>query len=165
LLLAGSSAYASDEPAPDPTKPTFVTCAGRPSTGRLPAVLPAGDGWLLLVGAATPCRRPSAQDAVAVTSHTPTPALVTQVVHGESEYLRIVRYRSQLAGHFVTSLKVRPSATRVCISDTPDHAVDCVSIKVPTKRNGEAGVPIVGRHTSTAGVTVPRERPFCATCW
>ena len=62
-------------------------------------------------------------------------------------------------------VQVHAGANRVCLADNPKHGLDCVAIRVQETRSGGDGVPLVGGHTTTGGVSFPRKRPFCATCW
>jgi len=188
LLLAGAPASAADEPPePPPTTPTFILCAQGQNSGRLLTVRAFGPGRLLVVGTAKPCRRPSALDAVAVSAEYPDPPRAGRAVgqpstgsHVDGEPIvafptagatdgspsqRIVRFRNLTAGLFVDVVQVYARADRVCLADNPEHGLDCVAIRVPTTRSGDVGVPVVGGHTTTAGVLLPRNRPFCATCW
>jgi hypothetical protein len=157
LAIAGAPARAADDDVPG--GPTYLTCTEqRPAKGRLVLVRPAGPGAVWVAGWVTPCKRPSPRDA----------AMIAWVGKGFGEVAggpSAVYYRRPGTRYFSRVVTVDPLTRRVCLADTPDHAVDCFAVRVPTEADGELGVPVVGGRTTTAKVSLNRYFPWCGSCW
>ena len=163
ILTAGGLAIGAPARATpvDPDNPdrlsTFIDCQRGANGGRMHLVVPAGPGRVWVFGSVRACRSPKPTDTV----------LITDVDH---ELARPAGGRShvyyQRAAHGVFGRAVTLSATtrRLCLSDSPDGALDCYSVRVPS-RKGELGVPVVGGRTTTRNVTLDSYFGFCGSCW
>jgi len=157
LAIAGAPAQAADDDVHG--GPTYPTCTKqRPAKGRLDLVRPAGPGAVLVVGSVTLCKRPSPRDA----------AMISWVGKGFGEVAggpSAVYYRRPATRYFGRVVTLDPRTRRVCLADTLAHAVDCFAVRVPAGADGALGVPVVGRRTITAKVTLNRYFPWCGSCW
>ena len=154
LLATGSPARADDED----DRPTYIECTDSHGRGTFYTVLPTGPGAVAVLGSIRPCRTPSARDAAVIAS-VDRHGAGNQVTPNGTVY-----YRGPLRGLFVRLVKVDPSTRRLCLADTPVHAVDCFGVRVPVK-NGKPGLPIVSGRTTTANVVINTYEGLCGTCW
>lgn len=153
LFVLPTGAQAADED----TGPTYIECKKKQATGQFHRVVPVGPGKVWVSGRIQPCRTPGARDAAVIAEMGPE-------VGDEAGGPSVVYYRSTASGQFSRIVTLTPDVRRVCLADTPKHAVDCYAVRVPVKA-GKPGVPVVGGRTTTAGFYIPPTYGLCGFCW
>jgi hypothetical protein len=157
-LAIGAPAHATPVDPDNPYRlPTFIDCARGTNKGRMHVVVPAGPGKVWVFGSVRACRSPKPTDTVLITD---VDHELARPADGPSH----VYFHRTTRGFFGRVVTLSATTRRLCLSDTPDGALDCYSVRVPS-RNGQLGVPVVHGRTTTRNVKLDSYYGFCGSCW